>query len=125
MESAVWSLAMIGANLGPRLIAMGSGPMSPAQREFVAHPLFQRAVMWCVFYATTRRPLLAVLLAAMASVVTEGLLDEDSRLCVLPECVRKRMKGNLADEKQRDDAPAAMLAPIFSASSFSGGVPFS
>lgn len=87
-----WGLASILFNLGARTIF---GELTPAQTAIARHPLVRRAAVVCMCFLATRDWLLSVAMGAVLVLLLDGLLDERSRLCVLPGGLCHRQRARL------------------------------
>jgi hypothetical protein len=113
----MWGVAAIVANMGSRFII---GELTPAQQGVLRNPAFKRVALFCMIFMPTRDVLLSVALTVVVSALLEGLLNEGSRYCVLPECLR-RASAELAAGGAPVGLPVATRAPVLGLFSFGAG----
>jgi hypothetical protein len=81
-SKVLWGVTAMTFNLSARFITMD---MTPAQVAIMQHPITKRVALVCFMFSVTRDIVLAIVLAAVIAFVFDGLLNERSRLCVLPK----------------------------------------
>jgi len=81
----VWGAAAITASMGSRFIV---GDITPAQQGVLRSPLVRRVVVFCMIFLPTRDILLSICMTVVFFALMDGLLNEHSRYCLLPECLR-------------------------------------
>ena len=82
-----WGIATIVASIGSRFVV---GELTPLQSSFLRHPAFKRAALFCIIFMPTRDILVSASLTVVASVILECILNEGSKFCLLPECLKLR-----------------------------------
>ena len=74
-------LAALAFNFGSRFLM---ADMTPVQQRLMQHPMFKRAIVFCMFFVTTRDFMLSTTLALVTIVAMEAFLNEGSRFCIMP-----------------------------------------
>lgn len=92
-SKVVWACAAILASLGSRFVITD---ITPAQQGVLTSPVVRRMVVFCMIFLPTRDVLLSACMTVVFFALVDGLLNERSRYCVLPECVRARPKAHRA-----------------------------
>ena len=83
----VWGAAAITASMGSRFIV---GDITPAQQGMLTSPIVRRVVVFCMIFLPTRDVLLSICMTVVFFALMDGFLNERSRYCLLPECLRRR-----------------------------------
>jgi hypothetical protein len=74
-------VAALAFNFGSRFLM---ADMTPVQQRMMQHPMFKRAIVFCMFFITTRDFLLSTTLALVTIVAMEAFLNEGSKFCIMP-----------------------------------------
>lgn len=86
----VWGAAAITASMGSRFIV---GDITPAQQGMLTSPIVRRLVVFCMIFLPTRDVLLSICMTVVFFALMDGFLNERSRYCLLPECLRRRTEA--------------------------------
>ena len=108
----VWGVAALLANVGSRFII---GELTPAQQGVLKSPIVKRIVLFCMLFIPTRDVLLSVCLTVVASALLEFLLNEESKYCVLPDCLRRGEGGRPSMHQMPVGLRTPMMGPIATA----------
>jgi hypothetical protein len=74
-------VAALTFNFGSRFVLTD---LTPAQLQMIQHPFVKRAIVFCMYFVTTRDVLLSATLALLTIVALEAFLNEGSRFCIMP-----------------------------------------
>lgn len=102
----VWGAAAIVASLGSRFII---AELTPGQQSVLKSAAFKRLALFAMLFLPTRDLLLSVALTVVVSVLLEVVFNENSRYCMLPECL---MNENRVVTGVPPTLPVASRAPL-------------
>lgn len=83
----VWGAAAVLVSMGSRFVI---GDITPAQQSALTSPAARRIVVFCMIFLPTRDVLMSACMTAVFFVIIDGLANERSRYCVLPDCLKSR-----------------------------------
>jgi hypothetical protein len=96
-------LSMIMLNLGSRFITI---EFSETQKAFFQNKLFRQVLIFSIAWMGTRDIYTGLILTAVFTILADHLLNEDSKLCILPAHMKVFKKtidinndGKLSDEE--------------------------
>jgi len=96
-------LSMIMLNLGSRFITI---EFSETQKAFFQNKLFRQVLIFSIAWMGTRDIYTGLILTAVFTILADHLLNEDSKLCILPvhmKILKKNIDinndGKLSDEE--------------------------
>jgi hypothetical protein len=115
----VWGAAAIVASLGSRFII---SELTPGQQSVLKSAAFKRAALFAMLFLPTRDLLLSAALTVVVSVLLEVVFNENSRYCMLPECLMKnRGEHGVVLAGIPPTLPIASRAPLMAPSAMRGG----
>ena len=80
----LWGLASVITSMSSRFVI---SDITPAQHGILAHAVFKRIAVFCMVFLPTRDFFVSVCITSVFFVLVDGLLNEHSRYCILPECI--------------------------------------
>ena len=86
-----WGVASVLFNLASRHVL---SELTPAQSSLVRHPMVRRVAVVAMLFMATRDLLLSVALGVLLLLALDGLLNENSRICVLPAAMCGPARGH-------------------------------
>ena len=90
-------ISIIMLNLGSRYLVLD---LSDSTQKLLKLSIVRRITLFCVFFLGTRDIQLSFILTAVFIVISGGLFNEKSQMCILPE----NLKGNKISEAEYKDA---------------------
>lgn len=95
-------ISIIMLNLGSRYLILD---LSEGTQQILKLSIVRRITLFCIFFLGTRDIKMSFILTAVFIILSGGLLNEKSKLCILPESqISKLANAEKVTEKQANEA---------------------